>query len=59
MHSAHLKKLYISSISYGWPGALLAQQVFRHKTRKGSYQFVFWLAVLTNLGAIGWIRVAP
>ena len=26
----------------GWPGALLAQQVFRHKTRKVSYQVVFW-----------------
>ncbi|MBV2133020.1 DUF1294 domain-containing protein [Pseudomonas sp. MAP12] len=26
----------------GWPGALLAQQVFRHKTRKVSYQAVFW-----------------
>ncbi|SEJ45752.1 Uncharacterized membrane protein YsdA, DUF1294 family [Pseudomonas linyingensis] len=26
----------------GWPGALVAQQVFRHKTRKVSYQVVFW-----------------
>lgn len=26
----------------GWPGALLAQQTFRHKTRKVSYQLVFW-----------------
>ncbi|SFP84567.1 Uncharacterized membrane protein YsdA, DUF1294 family [Geopseudomonas sagittaria] len=26
----------------GWPGALLAQQVLRHKTRKVSYQLVFW-----------------
>ena len=26
----------------GWPGALLAQQVLRHKTRKVSYQVVFW-----------------
>jgi len=29
----------------GWPGALLAQQVFRHKTRKVSYQVVFWVIV--------------
>lgn len=29
----------------GWPGALLAQQVFRHKTSKGGYQFDFWLIV--------------
>lgn len=30
----------------GWPGALLAQQLLRHKTRKASYQGVFWLIVL-------------
>ncbi|KPZ15695.1 putative family protein [Pseudomonas syringae pv. viburni] len=32
----------------GWPGALLAQQVFRHKTRKVSFQVVFWLIVLVH-----------
>lgn len=32
----------------GWPGALLAQQVFRHKTRKLSYQLLFWLIVLLH-----------
>ncbi len=32
----------------GWPGALLAQQVFRHKTRKFSYQLLFWLIVLLH-----------
>lgn len=51
--------LHIFELCCGWPGALMAQQVFRHKTRKGSYQFVFWLAVLSNLGALGWLLVAP
>jgi uncharacterized membrane protein YsdA (DUF1294 family) len=37
----------------GWPGALLAQQAFRHKTRKFSYQVVFWLIVL--LHQVVWI----
>ncbi len=32
----------------GWPGALLAQQVFRHKTRKVSFQIVFWLIVVVH-----------
>lgn len=32
----------------GWPGALIAQQVFRHKTRKLSFQLVFWLIVLLH-----------
>ena len=53
------KTLHFFELCCGWPGALLAQQVFRHKTRKGSYQFVFWLAVLANLGALGWLLWAP
>ncbi|MBE0486063.1 cold shock and DUF1294 domain-containing protein [Marinobacter sp.] len=53
------KTLHFFELCCGWPGALMAQQVFRHKTRKGSYQFVFWLAVLANLGALGWLLVAP
>ncbi|MGM0951835.1 MAG: DUF1294 domain-containing protein [Pseudomonadota bacterium] len=53
------KTLHFFEFCCGWPGALLAQQVFRHKTRKGSYQFVFWLAVLVNLGALGWLLLAP
>lgn len=51
--------LHLFELLCGWPGALLAQQIFRHKTRKGSYQFVFWLAVLVNLGALGWLLIAP
>ena len=37
----------------GWPGALLAQQGFRHKTRKVSYQALFWLIVA--LHQVFWI----
>jgi uncharacterized membrane protein YsdA (DUF1294 family) len=38
----------------GWlAGALLAQQVFRHKTRKVSFQLVFWLIVM--LHQVFWI----
>ena len=53
------KTLHLSELFCGWPGAMMAQQIFRHKTRKGSYQLVFWLAVLANLGALGWLLVAP
>ena len=39
----------------GWPGALVAQQMFRHKTRKLSYQIWFWLIVAVHWAV--WIDV--
>jgi uncharacterized membrane protein YsdA (DUF1294 family)/cold shock CspA family protein len=36
----------------GWPGAIVAQQVLRHKTRKRGFQFVFWTAVALNMSAL-------
>ncbi|PTT97911.1 DUF1294 domain-containing protein, partial [Pseudomonas sp. HMWF031] len=45
--------LHALEFAGGWPGALLAQQVFRHKTRKVSYQLVFWIIVL--LHQVFWI----
>ncbi|MBT2372928.1 DUF1294 domain-containing protein [Pseudomonas fluorescens] len=45
--------LHAVELAGGWPGALIAQQVFRHKTRKVSYQVVFWLIVL--LHQVFWI----
>lgn len=42
------KILHAAEMLGGWPGALVAQQVFRHKTRKVSYQLVFWLIVLLH-----------
>jgi len=29
----------------GWSGAFIAQKIFRHKTKKQSYQTTFWLVV--------------
>lgn len=37
--------LHIAELVGGWPGALVAQQMFRHKTRKASFQLVFWAIV--------------
>ena len=33
----------------GWPGAIVAQQVLRHKTTKVSFRAVFWMSVLLNV----------
>ena len=43
----------------GWPGALVAQRVFHHKTRKRFYQIIFWLIVLAHLAFWGWRLVQP
>jgi uncharacterized membrane protein YsdA (DUF1294 family) len=47
--------LHILDLLGGWPGGLIAQRIFRHKTRKISFQIIFWLSVLIHLGAWGWI----
>ena len=38
----------------GWPGALIAQHQFRHKTVKASFQAGFWMTVALNVAAVGW-----
>lgn len=38
----------------GWPGALVAQKMLRHKTIKPSYQAVFWLIVISHV--LVWIE---
>lgn len=42
------KSLHLAELFGGWPGALVAQQMFRHKTRKASFQVVFWAIVLAH-----------
>lgn len=44
----------------GWPGALLAQRHFRHKTRKQPFRTLFWLSVVANVAlvAAGWMLLA-
>jgi uncharacterized membrane protein YsdA (DUF1294 family) len=36
----------------GWPGALLAQQLLRHKTRKRSFRRAFWGTVVLNVASL-------
>jgi len=42
--------LHLLSIMGGWPGALVAQQKLRHKTKKQPFRTVFWATVVMNCG---------
>lgn len=47
--------LHFVALLGGWPGALAAQQRFRHKTAKTSFQWVFWATVIVNLAVVAWL----
>ncbi|SAI28063.1 cold shock-like protein [Bordetella ansorpii] len=40
--------LHMLSLAGGWPGALVAQQVLRHKSSKASFQVCYWITVVLN-----------
>lgn len=40
--------LHLVALLGGWPGALAAQRVFRHKTRKQPFRAIFWCTVAAN-----------
>ncbi|MEZ5444450.1 MAG: cold shock and DUF1294 domain-containing protein [Gammaproteobacteria bacterium] len=46
--------LHLLSLIGGWPGALIAQRMFRHKSKKKEFQFVFWLIVIVNCALLVW-----
>lgn len=41
--------LHFLSLIGGWPGAIIAQQSLRHKTKKLSFRITFWITVLLSL----------
>lgn len=50
--------LHVLALLGGWPGAIFAQQKFRHKTRKLGFRIPFWITVILNFGAFAWIHTA-
>jgi uncharacterized membrane protein YsdA (DUF1294 family)/cold shock CspA family protein len=48
-------QLHLADLLGGWPGALIAQQQFHHKTVKQTFQFAFWLTVVLNLAGCVWL----
>ncbi|MBB6598232.1 DUF1294 domain-containing protein [Luteimonas sp. MC1825] len=47
--------LHLVDLLGGWPGALIAQQRYRHKTAKQSFQLTFWATVVFNLAGAAWL----
>lgn len=43
------RTLLLLGLVGGWPGALLAQQLLRHKTRKTTFRAAFWATVALNV----------
>lgn len=42
----------------GWPGAIPAQLLFRHKTAKASFQTTFWLIAGAHIGFWIWVSLS-
>jgi len=46
--------LHFWSLGGGWPGALVGQRLFNHKTSKRPFRTVFWCTVFGNCALIAW-----
>jgi len=54
-HRISEKKLHLLAALGGWPGAMVAQQVLRHKSMKASFRKAFWVTVAINCGLLLWL----
>ena len=48
--------LLLLGLAGGWPGALIAQQTLRHKSKKTSFRVIFWITVIINCAALAWLQ---
>ncbi|MFO0796596.1 MAG: DUF1294 domain-containing protein [Gemmataceae bacterium] len=46
------RTLHVLALAGGWPGALVAQKQFRHKTQKTRFRVVFWATAALHVAAV-------
>jgi uncharacterized membrane protein YsdA (DUF1294 family) len=51
--------LLIIGLLGGWPGAWIAQRMFRHKTQKASFRYAFLFTAVVNASVLIWILCDP
>ncbi|MEI2795827.1 DUF1294 domain-containing protein [Pseudoxanthomonas sp. F11] len=44
--------LHLLELAGGWPGAWIAQQTLRHKSRKPGYRVVYWMMVVLHAAVL-------
>lgn len=49
------RDIFLVAALGGWPGSFLAQQLFRHKTKKGSFKVAFWIAA--SVSVLGYVAL--
>jgi len=50
--------LHALALAGGWPGALIGQVLFRHKTQKQPFRAMFWATVFLNCSGLAAILLA-
>lgn len=50
--------LHMLGLAGGWPGALVARHLFRHKSKKQPFVQVFWVTAIINSIALVWLMTS-
>jgi uncharacterized membrane protein YsdA (DUF1294 family)/cold shock CspA family protein len=50
--------LHLMNLVGGWPGGLVASQLFHHKSKKPGFRVTFHFCIVLNCLAVGWIAIA-
>jgi uncharacterized membrane protein YsdA (DUF1294 family) len=52
------RTLHLMAFLGGWPGALIGQRQFHHKTQKVAFRIVFWIVVAVHVAIVSAVAYA-